>query len=380
MQWDLPRVLGRVQAIAQASSQAQVDELNALGVCLVQGTASFETAQHIAVRDAEGEAWTGLEGDAVILATGSNPVFLPMLKPDGKRIIAPRHVVGLSAVPDEVIVVGSGATGSETTYLFNRLGRRVTWIVGRHGVLPSFAGGAGAALADILARRGVTLVQGQRAEQAVVDGDGVTVTTTDGATYRAGLVFLAIGRRPDLAPLGLDRVGLQPNAAGALVTDALGRTAVPPIYAVGDTTGAPMLANKAAAQAFVAGRHAAGAEVRPFEPETVVYAIYTDPQVAQVGALNNGEGRLAHARLPYAAALKARIVHADEGFVEVAYDPGTRRLAGAVAVGRYAADVLAPVALALHLKATLDDLAYVWGGHPTLSELVFMAARDGAHG
>jgi pyruvate/2-oxoglutarate dehydrogenase complex dihydrolipoamide dehydrogenase (E3) component len=141
---------------------------------------------------------------------------------------------------------------------------------------------------------------------------------------------------------------------------------------VGDAAGAPMVANRAMVQARVAGRHAAGAPTLPFRPETVIHAIYTEPQVAQVGTAQ-GEG-VHTLRVPFRQGLKAHLLAESEGFVMLAYN-NDRRLLGGVAVGSHAADVLAPLAMAMHMNAALDDLAAVYGAHPTLSELAFMAAR-----
>jgi dihydrolipoamide dehydrogenase len=126
------------------------------------------------------------------------------------------------------------------------------------------------------------------------------------------------------------------------------------------------------AQARIAGQHAAGARPTPYRPDTVIAAIYTEPQVAQVGVMA-GEG-VQTVQTPVNAGLKTHLLPEGEGFVELAYG-ADRRLVGGPAVGPHAADVLAPVALAIQLEAGLDDLAAVYGAHPTVSELAFIAAR-----
>jgi dihydrolipoamide dehydrogenase len=128
------------------------------------------------------------------------------------------------------------------------------------------------------------------------------------------------------------------------------------------------------AQARVAGLHAAGADPAPFRAESVVAAIYTEPQVAQVGTVN-GEG-IETVRVPFSAGLKTHLLPEPEGFVTLAYQAESRRVVGGVAAGPHAADVLAPVALAIQLQATLGDLASLFGAHPTISELAFIAARE----
>lgn len=366
-------VLARIRIVADDWSIQQTKGLNNLGVEIITGVAVFEAPHQVTVKQSEGETGIRLKADAVIIATGSTPFFPPNLKPDGKRILAPRFASHLESLPDDIIVIGAGATGSEFTYLFNRLGIKVTWIVDSYGVLPAFAPAAGRFLAETLTRRGVNMVVNQLADRLEADDAGVTVVTANGAQVRAAMVFVAIGRFPDLSRLNLAAVGLPVPARQALPTDHFGRSPLPAIYAVGDAAGMPMLANRAMAQAWVAGRHAAGVATSPFRPETVIQAIYTEPQVAQVGRVAGEE--LQTVRLSFNEGLKAHLLPEGEGLIELAYDRD-RRVAGAVAVGPHAADALAPVALAIQMRASLDDLAAVHGAHPTVSELAFMAARS----
>jgi dihydrolipoamide dehydrogenase len=175
--------------------------------------------------------------------------------------------------------------------------------------------------------------------------------------------------------LNLAATGLEPGPTGELQTDPFGRTAVPSIYAVGDVTGTPMLANQAMAQAWVAGRHAAGMPTPPFRPEAVVSAVYTEPQVAQVGVVDAGAPGVELARIPFTVSLKAHLLAESEGFVELFYHAQTGGVLGGVAAGPHAAEVLAPIAVAIQLGATVEDLAATGSANPTLSELAFLAAR-----
>ena len=319
-------------------------------------------------------ATQALDADAIILAPGSVPVFPEGMRPDGRRVLAPRFAPKLDKLPASTIVVGAGATGTEFVYLFNRLGVDVTWVVDPFGVLPPFDRDAAATLAGVLERRGVKIVSGQFAQSIVSDDDGVTVTLEDGTALQAEGAFLAIGRRADLSRLRVDVAGLTPGErGGALLVDEFCRTSVPAIYAVGDAAGAPMLANQAVRQAQVAARHAAGAPTLPYRAATTVHAIYSDPQVAQVGTVNDPAD--AKVRVPFAAGLKAHIGHDDGGFLTLYFDPATRAVRGAAAVGHHAADALAPVALAIETGATVEQLAAPAAAYPTVSEVAFLAAQ-----
>ena len=364
-------VLARLKQIKTAWNEQQQQALHDLDVEILTGTAVFNSPNSIELRDKEGNPTSEIEADAFIITTGSVPIFPPAMKPNGKGIIAPRFASALKKLPKTVVVVGGGATGSEFAYLFCGLGLEVTWIVEQKGVLPDFDSAAGQFLADALVKQGVKLVHGDRATDIEDMGDFVQVTLADGSKRKAEMAFLAIGRKPDVGNLNLEAAGL-PVKNGTVAVDEYGRSTNPNIYLAGDVTGSPMIANRAMAQAWVAGQHAAGGIVEAYDAETVVSAIYTEPQVAQIGELSGPS--IKTTRVSYAEGMKGHLLPED-GFVKVGYDGENGRITGAVAVGPHAADVLAPVMVAIKAKMTLDDFGNLYGAHPTMSELAFMAAR-----
>lgn len=367
-------ILKHIQSVAQQWHANQAEMLDSLGVTVVQGLAVFEDALTVQVQNQAGPA-TRHHAEAVIVASGSVPFFPPALKPDGDRILAPRFASHLKTLPKTAVVIGAGPTGSEFVYLFNRLGVAVTWIIDQYGVLPGFAPAAGQALADALQARGVRLAVNQLADHITkLDDGGVAVVTSSGEQHLAEIAFVAIGRHPDLSRLNLRATGLELPSRRVPAVDSYGQTSVAGLYLVGDAAGPPMVANRALAQAWVAGQHAAGAKVRPFNPQTVVYATYTEPQVAQVGTVSGAEVQTA--RVSFDSTLKALLLPPAEeaAFVELAYLPDGR-LVGATAVGPHAGEVLAVAAVAIQQGLSVADLAVLYPAHPTLSELVFMAAR-----
>ncbi len=375
---EMPRphtILPHLQRIKEQWNAQQAAELDSLGVKVVTGLASFTAADNVVVKDNEGQHIATLTGDAIILAPGSVPFFPPNLKPDGKKIIAPRFLSALKTLPASVAVIGAGATGTEVVYLFNRLGVAVTWIVDKFGVLPDFPSAAGALMAKILVQRGVNLARVERADHFEYEGDEVAVVMPDGAREKAAMAFVAIGRFPDLKRLNLDAAGLGVADRQFPDTDSFCQTSIPGIYAVGDAAGPPMVANRAMAMARVAGLHAAGAKVAPFNPNAVIAAVYSEPQVAQVGIVASDDDAIQTTRVAYSAVMKAHLLSDREGFVELAYDQAGN-VTGGVAVGPHAGDVLAPVALAIQVGASLNDLSAIFAAHPTLSELAFSAARQ----
>lgn len=362
-------VLRHLAEIKDAWNNRQRDELAALGVELLQGTAAFVAGDIVEI--AHDDRREQRQADRFIIAAGSVPWLPEGLQPDGQRVLVPRFASQMENVPRSAVVIGSGPTGCEFAYLFNRLGTQVTWIVDAYGVLPAYHPEAGRALAAALSALGITIVADRAATTIEKEASGVQVVLDDGSRQAAEIAFVAVGRRPDWSRLNLPAAGLDPGD-GQIGVDAYGRTEKEHIYLVGDADGGMMIANKAMAQARVAARHALGLPGRPFDPERVLMAVYTEPQVAQVGQVA-GVG-VVEERIEYDASLKGQLA-GSEGFVVLTHDEDSRRLAGAVAVGPHAADVLAPVAVALALEATVDQLAEVYVAHPTYSELAFLAGR-----
>jgi dihydrolipoamide dehydrogenase len=368
-------VVQRIRLVKKIWTQRMESVLENKGVDIIQGSASFVDDSKVEVRDNQGDVLVLLEADAFIIASGSVPIFPPGLKPDGKRIIAPRFASHLSSLPQSIIVIGAGATGCESAYLFNRFGVEVTWIVDQFGILPKMNQDLGQALGTELVRQGVRMVQGQMVDR-LERNEGVTAVLTDSARYRADMAFVTTGRKPDWERINFPVTGLAPDATGQIYTDKYGRTDNAKIYLVGDAAGGAMVANKAMAQARTAGLHAAALPVNAYDPDLVVQVTYTEPQAAQLGDTRVVEG-VKSVRVPFSAALKAHLMQAGDGFLEIFYNESDQRLRGAMALGSHAADVLTPLTIALQLHVTVDQLAEIYAPHPTLSELVFIAARSG---
>ena len=367
-------VLARIKQVKDSWNHSQKAQLDVAGVKFVPGIAAFRGPNKVDVRDPDGAVVTTLQADAFIVSPGSTPRFPANLKPDGKRVIAPRFASHLADLPHSIVVIGAGPTGCEFAYLFNRVGVHVTWIVDAFGILPQFHPDAGRALGLALVRQGVHMVQGQFADRIERGEDGVAIVLQDEARYEADMAFVAIGRNPDWSRLNLGAAGLK-SETGVIAKDGYGRCFEnPQIYLVGDADGGWMVANKAFVQARIAARHAANLPTSLYNPNAIVLAAYTEPQAAQVGQVREVEDAK-RVRVGFHTALKAHLLPDGDGFVELVYRGADKKVLGATAVGPHAADVLAPVALAISVGANVDNLAEIYSAHPTLSELAFIAAR-----
>ncbi len=355
-------ILERLNAVKAGWVGTQARLLAEAGVNCVQGRARLAGA---GVVEIDGQA-RSLEAGAVILSSGSEPTFAPALKPDGKRVIAPRLLSKLDWLPQRVVVIGGGATGCESVHLFNALGAGVTWLPGRSGVLAEFARGAADGLSAAMAARGVNIVADVYADDIERGEDTATVVAESGERFEAELVFVATGRRADLDGQGLDALGLDLPPA----LDGYGR-AGHGLYLIGDAAGEPFLANRALAQARIAARHALELPCTPYDPDTVVHAVYSQPEVAQVGRVAGNDLRCLD--IPLDTALKAHLQD-PVGRFALSWD-AEGRVAGGWVLGTHASDALAPVATAIASGATLTQLAATWPANPTLGEIASQAAR-----
>lgn len=370
-------LMERIRQRTRQWGEVQKGALQRAGVKVVHGVASFVDAHTVKVQTEEGGEQQ-LSFDLALIATGSVPIFPPGMKPDGKRILAPRFASSLQSLPEHLVMVGGGVTGSEFAYLFRVLGSRVTVVTDMPRLLPRADEEVSQLLEHAFRQMGIEVLLSSPVESVTATDSGVQVRLADGRTLEGSHAFIAIGRRADLTRLNLEATGVQPSPQGLSLNEYL-QSSVPHIYAVGDAAGPPFTLNRGWAQAQVAVRHALGLPTPPFRAELVVEAVYTQPQVAQVG-ITEAQARqqgisVKVLRAEYADNLKAQLLGETEGLVKLVVEESTGKLLGGSAAGSHAADILAPLAVAMSLGGTVETLASLYPAHPTLVELLHEAAR-----
>ncbi len=373
---DLADLMERIRQRTHQWGEMQHQALQRAGVQIIHGVASFISPYMVKVQAEEGEQEVPF--DVALIATGSVPIFPPSMKPDGKRILAPRFMSSLQTLPEHLLMVGGGVTGSEFAYLFRALGAKVTVITDMPRLLPRADEEVSQALEQEFQQMGIEVRLSSPVESVMATNGGVQVRLADGRTLEGSHAFIAIGRRADLSRLNLEAAGIPSTPQGIPLNEYL-QSPVAHIYAAGDAAGPPFTLNRGWAQAQVAVRHALGLPTPPFRPERVVEAVYTQPQVAQVG-LTAAQAReqglsVKSLRADYASNLKAQLLGEAEGFVKLVVEEHTGRLLGGSAIGAHAADMLAPLATAMALGGTVETLQSLYPAHPTLVELLYEAAR-----
>lgn len=309
-----------------------------------------------------------IEAETIVIATGSEPTFVPGVKPDGKRLIAPRHSKMLTELPGRLVMIGGGITGVEYAGAFAKMGTEVTMLV-RTALLSRFDREYVGRLSNYLESLGISIHTGVSVESAVTNGDDVAVATRDGRVFSADYAFIATGRAGDLMFFGEGAPQIN-NDGRTVKVDEFGRTNVDGIYACGDVTGAPLTANKAVLQARKVVAAITGQEW-PEGAEHLIEAIYTNPQLAQVGpVLELAEhSDLTVLRRSYAYSMFGLIHDTSGGEVKIWIDGGGT-IRGAAAFGEGAAEILSPLQLAISTGMTMKRFSALPFAYPTLSEIV----------
>ncbi len=384
---ELAAIRSDVELHQKLSEERAARRLEDAGVRWMRGLARFASPHELVVAR-QGKDDKHLSFDAAVIATGSVPAFPPgffggAAMPDGRVVFAPRALKALPSVPRTLLVIGGGPTGAEAAHLFQRLGSEVTWIVDELGVLPGFDRDLSDALGGVLVERGVKLVSGKRVTQVSVRAEdpahAAQAALDGGRTYAAERAFVALGRRADLDRLELAAAGL----SAPLRTDAYARTPVPHLYAAGDAAGAPCLDSRARAEGWTAGRGAAGLDVPALDPACLVQAVYTEPELAKVGLLPADAVRTGRAVKVASCALGTVLRGQLEGVGIDRHRPGQLRIAidaddrivGASAIGPRAAELLAPIAVAMRGGVPSRTLAATFAASPTLHEAIGAALR-----
>ncbi|KTG19977.1 dihydrolipoyl dehydrogenase [Haloferax profundi] len=355
------------------------------GVNLVEGTARFkdENAVRIA-HGGEGQGSETIEFEHCIIATGSRVIQIPGFDFADEQVWSSRDALAADTVPDRLVVVGGGYIGMELSTTFAKLGSEVTVVEMLDDILPGYESDVARVVRKRAEELGIDMNFGEGASGWRDEDDGIIVTTEteDGeeAEYRADKVLVAVGRSPVTDTMELENAGIEADERGFFDVDDFRRTDVEHIYAVGDVVAdTPMLAHVASKEGIVAAEHIAGEPVA-FDSQAVPAAVFTDPEIGTVGMTEDEAEEMgfttAVGQMPFRASGRALTTGHADGFVRIVADDDSGFILGAQIVGPEASELVAEVALAIEMGATLEDVASTIHTHPTLAEAVMEAAEN----
>lgn len=352
--------------------------MKANGVEVVMGSATLTDARTVKV---EGDDPCTISARSILLATGSSSIQIPGFETDGELVHDNRTLLALETIPERLAVIGGGVIGLELGTFFSKVGSQVTVIELMDQLLPGVDPDLVKVVARELKKKKVKVHTKTKANgMKVVDGKAVlTIETPKGEQeLEVDAVLVSVGRRPNSKGLGLEAAGVAVDERGFVKVNDRLETTAPGVYAIGDLCGGPLLAHKASKEGLVAADNIAGKD-HVYDVRAMPGAIFTDPEVATVGLTDTEATAQDYTpdvgTFPFAASGRALSTGETAGFVKLVSDHETGAILGAGIVGPEASNLIAEVALAIELGATVEDLALTVHAHPTLPECIMEAAE-----
>lgn len=356
----------------------------------IKGYGRFQNANTIEVEAEDGSKRT-VTTKSTIIATGSDVISLPGVAIDGEIVVSSDQAISLPKVPEHMVVIGGGVIGLELGSVWRRLGSKVTVVEYLDRLLPTMDGEVSKEVGRIFKRQGMDIKTATKVVAVEVDNKGkkrgavVRVEPAKGGEaeeIKCDVVLMAIGRRPFLDGLNLDKIGVVVDERGRVKVNTDFSTNVPGVYAIGDAVPGPMLAHKAEDEGVACADNIAGLN-GIVNHEVIPSVVYTMPEVASVGKteeeLKAAGVKFKAGKFPFLANSRAKANHDTQGFVKVLADAATDRVLGVHIVSSLAGTMIAQAAQAMEFGASSEDIALTCHAHPTHSEALKEAAMA-AHG
>jgi dihydrolipoamide dehydrogenase len=344
----------------------------------IKGWAEIEGAGKVKVGD------TTYETKNIVIATGSEPSALKGVEVDnaGGVVVNSTGALVLPNIPKSMVVIGAGVIGLELGSVYARLGAEVTVVEFLDFITPGMDGEVQKQFQKILTKQGLKFVLGAAVSGVTTDNGTAKVTyklRKDDSEHviDADCVLVATGRRPYVAGLGLDKLGVEMTERGFVKVNDHWQTSVKGIYAIGDAVPGPMLAHKAedegmAVAEVIAGKHG------HVNYNVIPGVIYTTPEVASVGlteeAAKDSGRKIKVGKFPFMGNARAKALFQADGFVKMIVDAETDRVLGCHIIGPNAGEMIHEVCVAMEFGAAAEDIALTCHAHPTCSEAVREAA------
>ncbi len=375
---DFTKVVERSRGVAEGMSKGvqflfkknKIDHLKGFGKIVDNKTVEV-------LVEGKSEKYTA---DHIILATGARSRELPNLKQDGEKIIGYRKALTLKKLPESMIVVGSGAIGSEFANFYQTMGTQVTLVEFMPNIVPVEDEEVSKQLERSFKKTGMKVLTSSTVESVKVEGDicKVEIKTKKGVeNHEAEIVLSAVGISPNLEGIGLEEVGVELEN-GKVKVDEFYRTNVEGVYAIGDIVHGQALAHVASAEAITCVEKFCGHHPNPINYDNIPGCTYTTPEVASVGITEKKAKEagldIKVGKFPFSASGKASSAGAKDGFVKLIFDNKYGELIGAHMIGANVTEMIAEIVAARNLETTGMEIIKSVHPHPTMSEAVMEAA------
>jgi dihydrolipoamide dehydrogenase len=376
---DFPAMIKRSREVAGGMSKGVQFLLKKNKIEVIEGTGKLTKDKKIEVTKGDGKKET-VEAKNIVLATGARSRQLPSLPQDGKKIIGYRKALTLEKQPESMVVVGSGAIGSEFAYFYNSIGTKVTLVEFLDNVVPLEDEEVSKQLGRSFKKAGIKVMTSSEVTSADTSGKKVklTVKTKKGEeNIEADIVLSAVGIAPNTEDIGLEDAGVEVEK-GRVKVDEFYRTSVDGVYAIGDIVSGQALAHVASAEGIICVEKISGMDVEPLNYGNIPACTYTSPEVASVGmtekAAKEAGYELKVGKFPFSASGKASAAGHKDGFVKLIFDAKYGELLGAHMIGANVTEMIAELVSARKLETTGHEIIKTVHPHPTMSEAIMEAA------
>jgi dihydrolipoamide dehydrogenase len=376
---DFGKMVERSRGVAEGMSKGIQFLFKKNKIEHVAGFGKLKGNGTVEVTDADGTVQE-ITAKNIILATGARSKELPNLKQDGKKIIGYREAMTLPKQPKSMVVVGSGAIGSEFANFYNAIGTEVTLVEFLPNIVPVEDIDVSKQLGRSFKKAGIKVMVSSSVESVDTSGElcKVVIKTKKGEeTKEAEIVLSAVGVTPNLENIGIEELGIELEN-GKVKVDDYYKTNIDSVYAIGDIVHGPALAHVASAEGITCVEKISGLEVEPINYNNIPGCTYTTPEVASVGLTEEKAKEAGYeikvGKFPFTASGKASAAGEKDGFVKLVFDEKYGELLGAHLIGANVTEMIAELVVAKKLETTGHELIKSIHPHPTMSEAIMEAA------
>lgn len=378
---DFDAVVKRSRGVAENMSKGIQYLFKKNKIEVIVGTGKVKPGKIVEVTDATGNI-TEYSANNIIIATGARSKELPNLKQDGKKIIGYREAMTLPKFPESMVVVGSGAIGSEFAYFYNSLGTKVTLIEVLPFIVPVEDEEVSKQLERSFKKSGMKVMTDAMIESVDTSGElcKIDVKTKKGnEIIEAEIVLSAVGVATNIEGIGLEEVGVK-TERGKVIVDDFYKTNVDGYYAIGDIVHGPALAHVASHEGIICVEKIAGHNPEPLDYGNIPGCTYTSPEIASVGMTEKQAVEAGYeikvGKFPFTASGKAAASGNKDGFVKVIFDAKYGEWLGAHLIGENVTELIAEVVVARKLETTGREIIDSVHPHPTMSEAIMEAVAS----
>ena len=376
---DFHAIIARSRSVAEGMSKGIQFLFKKNYIEHIKGFARLSGGSSVEVEDSAGskKIYTAKN---IILATGARSKELSNLKQDGKKIIGYREAMTLEKQPGTMIVVGSGAIGSEFADFYQSIGTDVTLVEFLPRIVPNEDEEISKQLERSFRKMKMKIMTDSTVESVDTSGEKckVSIKTPKGTEIQeADIVFSAVGVTTNIEGIGLEKAGVKTEKGKVVVNDFY-ETNIPGIFAIGDIVHGPALAHVASAEGIICVEKIAGLEVHPLDYGNIPACTYTTPEIASCGlteqAAKDAGYEIKVGKFPFTASGKASAAGAKDGFVKLVFDAAYGELLGAHMIGANVTEMIAEIVVARKLESTAHEIIKSVHPHPTMSEAIMEAA------